>query len=281
MEKIVFFSWAPSCAPRIQHAQRRRRRRRRKHIQRKFFSKNQVTSENHHFPRRGRTSMAYYAYTYIHSLLTSGLGSNPGPTKFPDRSSKRSMSLHRLSLPPMQGREDGSCSAMERRRRHKRKLESWLSSSSSSSTPPIHSLAQSRELLPLLLSASVSPFVPVSQPPSSSSSHPRLQPILHRNSRRRRNPSTAVKLHLVMYARWGQENENAVPQTRPCEWAFLATLPGRDMLTPVCLLGMSSSFSPSMQLQIFLLSFTRGWISDTSGLLASKCEQEDLLLPSR
>jgi hypothetical protein len=84
-----------------------------------------------------------------------------------------------------------------------------------------------------------------------------------------------------MYARWGQENENAVPQRRPCEGAFLATLPGRDMLTPVCLLGMSSSFSPSMQLEIFLLSFTRGWISDTSGLLASKCEQEDLLLPSR
>jgi hypothetical protein len=132
-----------------------------------------------------------------------------------------------------------------------------------------------------LLSASVSPFVPVSQPPSSSSSHPRLQPILHRNSRSRRNPSTAVKLHLVMYARWGQENENAVPQRRPCEGAFLATLPGTDMLTLVCLLGMSSSFSPSMQLEIFLLSFTRGWISDTSGLLASKCEQEDLLLPSR
>ncbi len=109
-----------------------------------------------------------------------------------------------------------------------------------------------------LLSASVSPFVLVSQPPSSSSSHPPLQPILHRNSRSRRNPSTAVKLHLVMHARWGQENGNAVPQTRPCEWAFLATLPGRDMLTPVCLLRMSSSFSPSMQLEIFLLSFTRG-----------------------
>ncbi len=155
--------------------------------------------------------------------------------------------------------------------------------SSSSSTPPIHSLAQSPSffLYFFLLSASVSPFVLVSQPPSSSSSHPRLQPILHRNSRSRRNPSTAVKLRLVMYARWGQENENAVPQRRPCEGAFLATLPGRDMLTPVCLLGMSSSFSPSMQLEIFLLSFTRGWISDTSGLLASKCEQEDLLLPSR
>ncbi len=132
-----------------------------------------------------------------------------------------------------------------------------------------------------LLSASVSPFLPVSQPPSSSSSHPRLQPILHRNSRSRRNPSTAVKLNLVMYARWGQENENAVPQRRPCEGAFLATLPGRDMLTPLCLREMSCSFSPSMQLEIFLLSFTRGWISDTSGLLASKCEQEDLLLPSR
>jgi hypothetical protein len=58
-----------------------------------------------------------------------------------------------LSLPPMQGREDGSCSAMERRWRHKRKLKSLLSSSSSSSTPPIHSLAQSRELLPLLVSS--------------------------------------------------------------------------------------------------------------------------------
>jgi hypothetical protein len=193
---------------------------------------------------------------------SSGLGSNPGPTKFPDRSSKRSMSLHRLSLPPMQGREDGSCSAMERRRRHKRKLESWLSSSSSSSTPPIHSLAQSRELLPLLLSASVSPFVPVSQPPSSSSSHPRLQPILHRNSRSRRNPSTAVKLHLVMYARWGQENENAVPQTRPCEWAFLATLPGRDVLagnvlfifTLYAIADLSAFFHSGVDLRYFRIS---------------------------